>query len=397
MHLEHAILVGGYDVFQANGASFGPLGRTRVRGNVFMLKGGSFGCHVNGEGENGLAEDYRGRIVIVDRGGCTFQQKAELAASLDATALVVIDREKSNDGDGMGTYMSGEGDVPIVTVICNAEAATAIENTLRASPTFVESKTGLKLSASGDYLVEILGGLEAVKALNSPEFEENDEEDEEDGDNEKRVVGHHQVNLKTHHLNPIHSDGLNDFVGIGYVIDELIRNRFSIFPQEPVTIGSSWERIFMVSDMINPDVQAKVTERFRLVSISRAESDFTFGEKGDLIAEIHFSENELPIFEEKERVPVTTQTKDGTKSEATRQHANLIPQFGRPSLRGHSFKTEGVFQVHVKTGLVFSGSSRALSSSEKYVVVENEESHMKSSVKAKVTLRADSKYSGSMN
>jgi hypothetical protein len=134
--------------------------------------------------------------------------------------------------------------------------------------------------ASDRYLVEILGGLEAVKALNEEEFEEGEDEEE------KPVK-----KLKSHNYNPFHSDGLHDFVGIGYVVDEVIRTRFSIFPDGPVSLGSSWERTLFMSDGIDPTVRAEVNEKYKLVAVYKA-SNMQRVKDGELIAEIELTARE---------------------------------------------------------------------------------------------------------
>lgn len=360
MHLEHALVVDGTDVFPANGAAFGPMGRTRVKAPVFMLKQGSRGC------DNSSTANYQNRIVVVDRGGCSFQEKAAIAAKFEAVALIVVDRTSTQNQ--VVTYMNGEGDVPIVSVLCNNDAGEAIEAAMRNKHSPVNSTELI-----ADNVVEILGGLEAVKALNSQEFEQAEGEP-----------------LKPHHLNPVHTDGLNDYVGIGYLLDEIIRNRFSIFPSAPVTIGASWQRDTLVSDKINPDLQALVKETYKLASVTRAEEDFAFGRKGDLIAELHFTQREAPL-SAKEKLQRTKENKM-----AVHAGPGITPQFGRPALRGHSFVTDGVFQLHLHSGLVFSGRSTSHSSSMKSIVVDNKDTGKKQTVNAKVTLIAQTAYAGTL-
>ena len=122
MHLEHAVLVSGYHVFPANGASFGPQGRTSVRAPVYRMIG--TGCQENHSAfKEGLVKN---RILIVNRGDCTFNKKAQIAAKGEVAALIVVDME-SEETENVLTYMAGEADVPIVSVIVNKEAGETIE------------------------------------------------------------------------------------------------------------------------------------------------------------------------------------------------------------------------------------------------------------------------------
>ena len=369
MHLEHALLVGGYDVFPANGASFGPQGRTRVKAPVYRSKG--TGC------QSDTQVNFRGKILVVNRGECTFENKADIAAKNDAAALIVVDQDTS-EGAVM-TYMAGEGDVPIVSVIVNKEAGEAIEREMKLMPDYKLLPNG-DMTASGAYLVEILGGVEAVEALNTEEFEDDEATDI-------------KTKSQSHHLNPIHSDGLHDFVGIGYVVDEVIRTRFSIFPQQPVTIGSSWKRTLFMSDGIDPTLKAKVSEMYKLVSITRVEVEqplHSLVRKGDLIAEISLKAVEIPSF-------VREKSSSIMEEVAMEEEKKLFnPQFSRPSFKGHTFVTDANYKVHLSTGMIIEGSSTSSSSSEKLVVVINKMNGKRKTIKAKIDLVAKTDYSGSI-
>jgi len=133
MHLEYAVMVGGYDVYPANGAAFGPQGRTSVRAPVYRIQGTL--CEEN----NALAKVIRSHIVVANRGDCTFNKKAQIAHKYDAAALIVVDTE-TEEGPVL-TYMSGESDVPIVTVIVNKDAGKAIEVSHSESALFVREST----------------------------------------------------------------------------------------------------------------------------------------------------------------------------------------------------------------------------------------------------------------
>jgi hypothetical protein len=276
-----------------------------------------------------------------------------------------------------------------VSVIVNREAGSAIEEEMKSKADFSQDSQGNMFSAD-KYLVEILGGVEAVQALNGDDF---DDEDDEDGKENGLPV----KKRKSHHLNPMHSDGLHDFVGIGYVVDEVLHTRFSIFPSEAVSIGSTWERTMLLSDHIDPTVQAVVTEKYRLVSLQRAEfRQMPWVERGDFIAEIEVIAKEkpapIPPKPKEERLPINPdpneEVDDGKK---------ITPQFARPSFRGHEFSTKGMLQVHVPTGFVLTGHATSEASSERTVVVINKKTKKRKTVKAKVDIVANTEYGGIIN
>ena len=263
---------------------------------------------------------------------------------------------------------------------------------MRLKADFVELANG-DLTASDRYLVEILGGIEAVQALHEDEFENNG--GDEDGPEQKR---------KSHSYNPIHSDGLHDFVGIGYVVDEVIRTRFSIFPEDPVAIGGSWERTLMLSDGIDPTVRAEVNEKYKLLSIFKYEGGMANPgiAKGDLIAEILVNAKERPAPREETKkknqlLPVNPDPKEEEEEDAEDESKKITPQFARPSFRGHEFSTDGVLKVHVDTGLVITGETTSEASSERTVVVINKKTKKRKTLKAKVDIVAQTTYSGSVN
>lgn len=342
MNLEHALVVGpSQQVFAANGAEFGALGRTRVKGPVFLLRGSGSGC------PNLTVEDlgvyYRHRIVVVDRGGCTFHEKAVLANQLDAIALVVVDRASPSTEDAVTTYMSGEGSpLPLVSVICNRGAGEAIEAALRQDPDALHRGDGVDwLVVSEKEVLEIVGGLEAVKALTPPVEGDEDE------------------------------NGLDDYVGLEYLLGELIRNRFSLFPSRQVGIGAAWTR----SRVVESPARVRVREWYKLASLSRAQEDFSFGSKGDWIAEVQFAYTEEPV-DEKGR-PVKVQAPPPPPQDEDDEEAEE-EELERPG--PVKTKTEGTYYVHLQTGLVYAGHGKSHSTT--------------TSANLKVVMRADHVYSG---
>lgn len=271
------------------------------------------------------------------------------------------------------------------------------KTSLRVADDFLELPNG-DMASSDSTIVQILGGPEALEALTADE-DDDDDEDEDDDDDDGGFFGfgfatsteEKKKKLRPHNYNPIHSDGLHDFVGIGYVVDEVIRTRFSIFPQTPVTIGSSWERSLKLSDGINPSVQADIIEEYKLIAVSRAGSRFKEHNVGssELIAEIEFTQREKPIHLEQEgnKIPGVD---DGEEKSTT----GVDPQFSRPSFKGHEFSTRGTIFVHLNTGFVLQGQSTGEAKSERAVMIINKRKNSRKIVNAKVEISASTKYIG---
>ncbi|KAH9257962.1 hypothetical protein BASA81_003981 [Batrachochytrium salamandrivorans] len=357
MNLEHALVIDN-QVFSANGAAFGPLGRTQIRGPVFLLKGLGSGCPNQTDNRtDNLEAYYRNHIVVVDRGGCTFHEKALLANQLDAIALVVVDRTSQTE-DMVATYMSGEGSpLPLVSVICNRDAGEAIEVAMRQDPSSVivggADADSFLVSLSGQgqsQVLEIVGGLEAVKAL-TPVGDDNRDNNEEE---------------------------LDDYVGLEYLLGELIRNRFSIFPSRQVGIGAAWTRS-VVADQ--PSLRARVKEWYKLASITRADTDFSFGSKGDWIAEVHFAYTEEPVDDDGRPIkPQRQQQEDDQDGHGEQEEEG---EFDRLGLLGVKQKTKGTYYVHLQSGLVYAGHGKSYSSTT-------------NTKNSKVTMQADHIYSGGL-
>ena len=260
----------------------------------------------------------------------------------------------------------------------------------------MKEKSDFAKLANGDMissdreLVEILGGVEAVQALNDEE--EDDDYEEEDKDEEEKPKSHVPKKRMSHAHTPIHSDGLHDFVGIGYVVDEVIRTRFSIFPAKAVTIGSSWERSFELSDGIDPTVRAEVMEKYKLAAVSQSDGKLPQTKQGDLIAEIEIEARERPAPEKPgvERLPRHPADDEDDEGEAIK----ITPQFTRPSFHGHDFSTKGLFQVDLKSGLVLFGESDSVASSERMVVIINKKTKKRRTIRARVDIVASTTYSG---
>ena len=247
------------------------------------------------------------------------------------------------------------------------------------------------MTSSNRELVVILGGVEAVQALNGDEEDDYDDGDDDDDDlNEKEAKPKKRV---THKYNPMHADGLHDFVGIGYVVDEVIRTRFSIFPSHPVSIGSTWKRTLMLSDGLDPTVRGEVTEEYKLVAVTRADINGPdFIEKGDMLAEIEVNAREKPaeVKLENNAHRISPDPNEDIDQE------KISPQFFRPSFAGHDFTTTGKLFVHIKTGFVISGEAKSEATSERTLVVINKKTQTRKTIKAKADITATTDYRGSI-
>ena len=367
LHMEHALVVGSR-AFPANGASFGPVGRTRVAAPVRRLKGP--GCSLT----DYEAADVNGHIAVVDRGSCEFQAQAEAAVQAGAQALVVVDTQAIDVHTR--TYMSGEADVPIVCVIVSAAAGEAIDE-------FVASTDPSLLGR-----FEILGGVDAVMAL----------------DPRERPGGEGNF-----------ADGLDDVVGVEYVVEEALRSRLSVFPRHPVGFNDRWERSEMLVNQADPGAhRAVLDESYTLARAVRLDGPMHgLGARGDLTVELEVESHERgglppPKWAErvsKGRVDPHESDEDGNddddddddEHEHMREHAEqeeamanagTQPMFRRPSLAGHDVSSHGMVRVHVPTGWILAGTLESVSHARKRISVQDRATGEAKEVDAKVEITA---------
>ena len=380
VRMEHAVRVGDA-VFPANGATFDPVGVRRVDAPITRVRG--FGC----TREEVAAARPRGFALVVDRGQCTFQHKAQLAVESGAAALVVVEADldlgaQSGDADAVSTYMSGDSPVPIVTVIVSRTAGRAIDEAVvrrAAAVDAADADADADADASTPMLT-VLGGVDAVLALHESragsvaataatapdargaasarwrlhDLAHGDElEDPAQSSHERRSGAR---------------DGLVDVVGAEFVVEEMIRMRFSIFPTRPVAYNERWVRSEMITNPANPTGErAVMDEAYTLLQTSVAPAAMHgVRRSGDLFADIGFEGSE------RGGVPGTA-----PRSKWRRGHGGHLrgsaadaevggavqPMFGRPSLRGEHVRMHGQFHVHAGTGWMAFGRVSSWSSS----------------------------------
>eukprot|EP00904_Undaria_pinnatifida_P012934 jgi/Undpi1/8771/HiC_scaffold_25.g11233.m1 len=96
------------------------VSRWAAEGTDYFLRGGKVG---NGEGGQDRSEMILGAIAVVDRGECTFEQKAIIAQAEGAVALVVVNNEPGGQtfampggGSDLEDGILGGVDIPVIMV-----------------------------------------------------------------------------------------------------------------------------------------------------------------------------------------------------------------------------------------------------------------------------------------
>lgn len=83
------------------------------------------------------ADEAKGKIVVVERGDCTFVDKARIAQQAGAVAVIVIDNVPGSSAQDQPMFaMSGDGkdDVKIPVVFIFTEDAKTLEKAYKSNP-----------------------------------------------------------------------------------------------------------------------------------------------------------------------------------------------------------------------------------------------------------------------
>lgn len=106
------------------------------------------------------ADQVAGHILVVQRGYCTFVEKARRAQTAGAVGVIVFDNDKTSSIHDQPLFaMSGDGtdDVTIPVVFLYATEAAVLEKAIEARPLLEVSDLGL---------VDLMKGLNDKKTLN---------------------------------------------------------------------------------------------------------------------------------------------------------------------------------------------------------------------------------------
>jgi hypothetical protein len=178
---------------------------------------------------------------------------------------------------------------------------------------------------------------------------------------------------------------------VGFVIDEAVRTRFSIFPQTLVGIGGTWyargalpgvdtfarmrraltdgpwvrTRSLLLADPSNPRARAVLDETFKLVqTLAQTGPTRGIGKAGDLLLDLDVAASERPV----------DGPAPGAGPAAADKQRPLRPALSRPSWNGHALTSQGSLRVHAASGLIISGELRTKGQSLRDVLVEDKTS-----------------------
>ena len=97
----------------------------------------------------------KGRVLVADRGGCTFAEKAARAQAAGAAALIIVNTDDKPLAIGGAAGVPGAG-IPVVAVPARARAALLAGAGLRLK--YNANPEGLQLLSLGGFEVESYSG-----------------------------------------------------------------------------------------------------------------------------------------------------------------------------------------------------------------------------------------------
>lgn len=232
-----------------------------------------------------LKNDVAGKIVVMIRGECNFEDKLILAQDSGAVGVVLGDTE-----DRELVFMGGKSEkvyLPAV-MVQKVDYDRIVKHIMRAD------------DASEEYVGTLRHGLDAF-----------------------------QYDNKTP------NDAIDDLLGYNYLLEDQLKKRLTIFPNEPVGRGDSWERTVQT----DTPVPHENYEKYTMEGIFKK----VIGENYRWIARVKVETKESPLL---------TRAPRQSSAQSKEKRPPLISSASSHNLKGGE---SGVYDIDVVSGLVLHG------------------------------------------